>query len=130
VTIPPALANLQRRTSLKHRSNIKARAQADRRRLIARLTAESPWCELGPIIHEVDPDWPCTRRTEGLHELRKRSAGGSTTNLANLRRACNRCNSWVEDHPATARRLGLVVRAGDPAFDELAQDHPDERTTR
>ncbi|MBP7594321.1 MAG: hypothetical protein KA755_01580 [Candidatus Microthrix sp.] len=120
MTISPNLANLQRRTRIKHRSKTKARAQADRRRLIARLTAESPWCELGPVIHEVDPAWPCARRAEGLHELRKRSAGGSTTNLDNLKRACNRCNSWVEDHPVTARRLGLVIRAGDPLFDELA----------
>lgn len=119
MTISPALANLQRRTRLRNRSNAKARQMADRRRLVARLLDQSPWCEVGPVIHQVDPAWPCTRRAEGLHELRKRSAGGSLTNLDNLRRACNRCNCWVEDHPVTARRLGLVVRSGDPTWEAL-----------
>lgn len=115
-------SSLQRRTRLKPRSRSKSRDQAERRRIVGRLAASSPWCELGPIIHLHDPTWPCTRRAEGLHELRKRSAGGSLTNLANLRRACNRCNGWVEDHPTVAHELGLVVRAGDTTFDELAQE--------
>lgn len=95
-----------------------------RRPLVAAMLAESPWCELGPVISTAVPAWPCSQRAQGLHELRKRSAGGSLTNRSNLLRACNPCNTWVEDHPTQARELGLVVRAGDPGWDELT----DERT--
>lgn len=45
------------------------------------------------------------------HHLAKSSAGGPTT-PDNLVPLCAFHNGWVEDHPAEARDLGLVVRAG------------------
>ena len=110
---------LVRRTPLRRGGPLRRRRPARR---VDHSQSMAPWCELGPVIRTVDPTWPCTRWREGIHELRKRSAGGSLTNVANLRSACNRCNGWVEDHPADAHRLGLVVRAGDPLFHSLA-DH-------
>ena len=61
----------------------------------------------------------CRGYAEGCHELRKRSAGGSLTDPANLLASCNACNVWIEDHPTLAHRLGLVVRRGDPNYEEL-----------
>lgn len=61
----------------------------------------------------------CNGRQQGLHELRKRSAGGSLDNPSNLLGACIPCNGWVERWPDLAHRLGLVVRPGDPEWDEL-----------
>lgn len=45
------------------------------------------------------------------HELRKRSQGGSVTDPANVVLLCNLHNGWVEDFPALAERVGLVVHA-------------------
>lgn len=40
-------------------------------------------------------------------------------NRANLLRACNRCNGWVEDFPRLGHWIGLVVREGDPEWEDL-----------
>lgn len=123
---------LNRRTPLRRGGPLRARSRRAvaratiRRRLISDLvTAGRARCELGPVIRLAVPDWSgCTGRVDGLHEIRKRSSGGSLTRLDNLRPACNPCNEWCEDHPALARTVGLVVRPGDPLFASLA----DERT--
>ena len=82
--------------------------------LVRDMLADWPWCELAEPIWRVDPSWrSCARYAIGLHELRKRSQGGSITDPANLLRCCGPCNSWVEDHPLLARQAGLVLRAGD-----------------
>lgn len=78
-------------------------------------------CELGPVICRVDPDHRCWSQPGGRHEIRKRSAGGSVTDPANLRWACNPCNGWVEDNPDSAHRLRLVARPGDPDYEALGQ---------
>jgi 5-methylcytosine-specific restriction endonuclease McrA len=52
----------------------------------------------------------CTRVGTGSHHLLKRSQGGGH-DLANLRWACDPCNTWVEDNPVEAHALGLVVKS-------------------
>jgi hypothetical protein len=123
------------RTPLRRRSDAKRRAQAERIGLVHQYLAEGrEWCEIRPwlaLMLNSDLRQPlygplgegvrsCTQRLEGLHERRKRSAGGSLTNRQNLIPACNRCNQWVEDHPIEAHRIGLVVRSGDDEWRELA----------
>lgn len=83
-------------------------------------------CRIGPLLAEaeVSPLPVCAGRVQGLHERRKRSAGGSLTNPANLIPACNACNGWVEDEPALARDLfgaALVVREGDVEWEALGR---------
>lgn len=87
------------------------------------MLEDDPSCHMRSRIVDVDPDYrSCGGWAIGLHEIRKRSAGGSILNPANVVRTCSPCNSWVEDHPLLARQAGLVVRAGDDGFDELGQD--------
>lgn len=88
----------------------------DRVPRIERLVAQGVGCLIGPLLEAAGVDVRCRRRVEGLHERRKRSAGGSLVNPENLIPACNWCNGWVEDEPALARELFgsvLVVREGD-----------------
>ncbi len=100
-----------KRTPIRSRSKKK---QAEHRlylQFVAELEAESPWCEVGPFISTVNLAYRgCTRRMQGLHHLRKRSAGGAEMDRANVLRSCNTCNGWVEDHPEQARRANLVIR--------------------
>lgn len=91
---------------------------------VAELVAAGERCRIGPMLDSagVTPN-PCTGNVQGLHERRKRSAGGSLKNPANLIPACNGCNGWIEDHPEDAReRFGvrLVVREGDFEWDLLS----------
>lgn len=92
--------------------------------LTASILAVDPYCNLGPIIATVDDRHRCHVQAIGLHERRKRSAGGSLTRVANLMGTCSPCNSWVEDNPDAAHRLGLVVRAGDSEWSALGQVAP------
>lgn len=85
------------------------------------LRAQHPDCELGSLIAGVDGRHRCLRYYQGPHHLRKTGQGGSAILLANMMSACNPCNDWVEDHPAAARELGLVVLEGDPRWDQLGR---------
>ncbi len=42
------------------------------------------------------------------HELKKRSQGGSITDMANVVLLCDFHNEWVEREPHAAQSLGLV----------------------
>ena len=59
----------------------------------------------------------CTTHTQGVHHVIKRSAGGArmpgllaTEQGQVFVPACNRCNGYVEDHPAWARENGFTKR--------------------
>lgn len=75
--------------------------------------ATIPDCEIGPLILEKRYTGyrNCTKRATCLHERKKRSQGGSLVDPVNLMASCTFCNGWVEDHPAMARSLGLVVHS-------------------
>jgi hypothetical protein len=69
--------------------------------LVKRLLEERPRCEF-PL--------GCTARAQGLHELLKRSGGGSIVDEANIATACHFHNGWAEDHPLEAVAIGWVRR--------------------
>lgn len=113
-----------KRSPIKQRSSERSRVmKEDRIPLITALVEAGFSCEIGPVLeHHGHPDSRhCRHKIEGLHELRKRSAGGSLVNRQNLIPACNYCNGWVEDNPATAHEWGLVVREGDPEWERLGK---------
>lgn len=86
-------------------------------------------CEVGPALKRVcDAYDDCTGRAQTLHERRKRSAGGSVLKLANVMPSCFICNDAVENIPMIhfAQAAGVVVREGDPEWDELGKGD-DER---
>lgn len=119
-------APLQRRTPLKStgelkRTPLKPRSKKtaevyrkERVPLTKEMLAENPYCEMRDRIRSVQPDYSdCWRLSIGLHEIVKRSAGGSITDRDNVLRCCGPCNSFVEDHPVLARKAGLVRRRGE-----------------
>jgi len=119
-------AGLSRKGRLKPRSDKRAKFMSEvRAPQVAALVKAGVTCELGLIVDRASAlmggPAVCTKRIGGLHELRKRSAGGSLVNPDNLRPACNRCNGWVEDHPKEAYQLGLVVRQGDTDWERLGK---------
>lgn len=77
-------------------------------------------CDLGWRFSARNIDSGCTGRATCWHELRKRSAGGSLVNPANVLPACGPCNRFVEAEPLIARELGLVTRPGDAGWDEMS----------
>jgi hypothetical protein len=104
---------------MRHRSIKMARVyRQERVPLVKEMLAENPNCELFNRIRRVDPGYrSCHRHAIGLHELKKRSAGGSITDRDNVLRCCGPCNSFIEDSPDLAWRCGLVMRRGDTIED-------------
>lgn len=96
----------------------------DRAPRVQRLVEAGVGCLIGPLLDTAGVDVRCRGIVEGLHERRKRSAGGSLVNPENLIPACNVCNGWIEVEPGDARYLFgsvLVVREGDPEWDRLGR---------
>jgi hypothetical protein len=94
----------------------------DRVPRIEAIVAAGVGCLIGPMLADAGLVSGCSGRVEGLHERRKRSAGGSLVNPENLIPACNRCNGWVEDNPRLVREVfdtELVVREGDAEWVRL-----------
>lgn len=67
-------------------------------------------CEASAVIARVDPVAAsnCLGRGSEMHELKKRSRGGSITDPANIVWICRPCHEWTEAEPETALRVGLL----------------------
>lgn len=126
---PMKRTNSLTKTPLKSRSDKRAKFMAeDRVPYIKSLVAAGASCEIGPVLADVGIRPGCTYAICGLHERRKRSAGGSLTNRQNLIPACNICNGAVEDQAGLVRELLgdiLIVREGDREWDSLGVRNDD-----
>lgn len=50
----------------------------------------------------------CRNQPEHLHEVIRRSQGGSITDPENIRTLCSTCHQLVHDNPAWAYSVGLL----------------------
>lgn len=73
---------------------------------VVEMLEEFPFCQL-----RFDDN--CTVVATCVHELRKKSQGGSDTDRANCKTSCGYCNGAVEDHPTEAHERGFVLWAGE-----------------
>lgn len=127
---PLKRTNSLKRTPLKSRSDKRSKFMREERvPYIKSLVEAGVTCEIGPVLADVGIYPGCTQSIGGLHERRKRSAGGSLTNHQNLIPACNICNGCVEDQAGAVRELTgdiLIVREGDSEWDALGIRSDDE----
>jgi hypothetical protein len=80
-----------------------------RRPLVARLLAERPWCEACPRFAAHDDLLLYIRRPSvDVHEVVRRSQGGSILDEANLLCVCRECHRRIGEEPQLAFDLGLV----------------------
>jgi len=84
-----------------------------RRALVARLLSERPWCEACETLdrpEEITPQ-PGERlvmRSQDVHEILPRSAGGDILNAEGCLVLCRGCHMYIHAHPERARALGLL----------------------
>ena len=83
-----------------------------RRALVARLLSERPWCEACETLDRPEEITPLpgerlVMRSQDVHEILPRSAGGSLTEPGNLLCLCRGCHMYLHAHPARAMELGL-----------------------
>lgn len=79
-----------------------------RRAFVARILRERPLCEAGARITWA-PSCGGTAASEDVHELLRRSAGGSIVDDANVIACCRRDHQTIHLNPREARAAGLLL---------------------
>jgi 5-methylcytosine-specific restriction endonuclease McrA len=90
-------------------SKKKQREYVERRKLVKRMLEERPYCEACPIFAEHDGVGSYVRNgSVDIHELKRRSQGGSITDESNCMAVCRQCHRRIGEHPQLAFHLGLA----------------------
>lgn len=80
-----------------------------RRPLVERMLGERPWCEACPVFAEHDGAEVYRRNpSQDIHELVRRSQGGSILDEENLLAVCRPCHQRIGNYPQLAFDLGLA----------------------
>jgi 5-methylcytosine-specific restriction endonuclease McrA len=99
-----------KRTPLAKRSQKTKDKYKERVPLVKKLLEERPWCEACPVFAEHDAKASYVRRPSvDIHELKRRSQGGSILDEKNLMAVCRPCHRRIGDFPQLAFDLGLSI---------------------
>lgn len=94
---------------MRYRSAKKEKEYVERRKLVVRLLKEKPWCEACPVFAEHDEKKMYKRnQSSDLHELKRRSQGGSILDEENIICVCRPCHTRIGNYPQLAFDLGLA----------------------
>jgi len=85
-----------------------------RRPLVEKLLGERPWCEACPVFAQYDELAVYQQRpSSDVHELVRRSQGGSILDESNLMCVCRPCHTRIGNYPQLAFDLGLSKHSYD-----------------
>jgi 5-methylcytosine-specific restriction endonuclease McrA len=99
-----------KRTPLAHRSKKMIDTYKERIPLVKKLLSERPWCEACPVFAEHDQLAVYIRRPSvDVHEIKRRSQGGSILDEKNLMTVCRQCHQRIGNYPQLAFDLGLAI---------------------
>ena len=105
---------LKRSGRLKPRSKKKEAEYVERRKIVERLLDERAYCEACPVFAAHDEVAHYTRRASvDIHEIVRRSQGGSILDVPNLMAVCRECHNRIGDYPQLAFDLGLAKHQWD-----------------
>lgn len=94
---------------MRHRSKKKEAEYRKRRPLVERLLRERPMCEACPVFAKHDEKVTYVRNPSvDVHELVRRSQGGSILDEDNLMCVCRSCHRRIGNYPQLAFDLGLA----------------------
>ena len=94
---------------MRYRSPKKEAEYLLRRPLVQRLLQERPLCQACPVFAEHDEKTIYKRNaSQDVHELIRRSQGGSILDEKNLLCVCRPCHTRIGNHPQLAFDLGLA----------------------
>lgn len=87
-------------------------ADVERRIFVAMMLTKHPYCVACPVFAEHDDLVTYVRRpSQDIHELLRRSQGGSVTDEGNCIAVCRQCHNRIGNHPQLAFDLGLARRS-------------------
>jgi len=99
---------------MRNRSKKKEAEYRLRRPLVEKMLSEKPWCEACPVFAEYDKKITYSRqRSVDLHELVRRSQGGSILDENNIITVCRNCHNRIGREPQLAFDLGLSRHSWD-----------------
>jgi 5-methylcytosine-specific restriction endonuclease McrA len=99
---------------MRHRSKKKEAEYRLRRPLVEKMLEERPMCEACPVFAENDGLVTYQRnRSVDVHEIVRRSQGGSILDEENLMCVCRPCHFRIGNYPQLAFDLGLAKHAYD-----------------
>lgn len=82
-----------------------------RRPLVERLLKERPFCEACKVFAGHDGKTTYThKQAQDIHEIVRRSQGGSILDETNLMAVCRPCHQRIGNYPQLAFDLGLAKR--------------------
>jgi 5-methylcytosine-specific restriction endonuclease McrA len=94
---------------MRYRSKKKEEEYRLRRPLVKRLLEERPWCEACPVFAAHDEKVTYSRNpSQDIHEIVRRSQGGSILDESNLLAVCRPCHRRIGNYPQLAFDLGLA----------------------
>lgn len=94
---------------MRRRSKKKELEYVERRKIVRELLEERPFCEACPIFAKHDGKITYVRRgSVDIHEIIRRSQGGSILETSNLMAVCRECHNRIGSQPALAFELGLA----------------------
>jgi len=94
---------------VRHRSKKKQQEYALRRPLVEKLLSEKPFCEACPVFAVHDGKITYIRnKSSDIHEIVRRSQGGSILHEENLLAVCRPCHNRIGNNPQLAFDLGLA----------------------
>ncbi len=97
---------------MRSRSKKKQREYVERRKLVKRMLEERPYCEACPIWASHDGKRSYVRNgSVDIHELKRRSQGGSITDESNCIAVCRPCHDRIGREPQLAVDLGLAKKS-------------------
>lgn len=107
---------------MRHRSKKKEAEYQLRRPLVKRLLEERPWCEACPVFAVHDNVVTYIRhRSCDIHELVRRSQGGSILEESNLLAVCRKCHTRIGLYPQLAFDLGLAKHGWERLDDDSGE---------
>jgi len=94
---------------MRYRSKKKQQQYVERRKLVEQLLSEQPYCHACPIFAKHDGLVTFVRRASvDVHELKRRSQGGSILDRDNCIAVCRECHNRIGRFPQLAFDLGLA----------------------
>lgn len=94
---------------MRHRSKKKEKEYVERRKIVTQLLEERPFCEACPVFAKHDELATYVRkRSADVHEIIRRSQGGSILDIENLMCVCRPCHTRIGNYPQLAFDLGLA----------------------
>jgi hypothetical protein len=100
----------KRRKRLKPVSDRRRAENVERRENVMAAFGRYPDCALCAPLAAHGIRTGCNGKADDADEVLRRSAGGSITDVGNIRPVGRRCHTWLTEHPEEAREWGLEGR--------------------